>query len=300
MKVIKRAHFRGHSGAVYALTSGRSAGSVISGGADGRLIEWSVAGMKGREIAHAGGPMYTLLSHDGGPVISAGLTSGEIRQFDTESGRLIRSLSLEGRAPYALAESENLFLAGTAGGYLYGWDKESGHLLFSKKTAENSIRSILYLPGRKEWVLGASDAGIYVLSEGNFEIIKQWPAHENSVFALAHWPASHLLVSGSRDARIRFWSIDDDYRALHALPAHQFTVNDIAVNPKEAWLATAGRDKEIRIWSAQDFKLLKVINAEREGGHIHSVNALSFDPRSGLLFSAGDDRQVMAWEIGSA
>jgi WD40 repeat protein len=46
-----------------------------------------------------------------------------------------------------------------------------------------------------------------------------------------------------------------------------------------------------------NFKLLKVIDTIRLGGHIRSVNRLFWSPFADYLISVSDDRSVMVWSI---
>jgi WD40 repeat protein len=103
------------------------------------------------------------------------------------------------------------------------------------------------------------------------------------------------LLSGGRDAMLRVWDVERDF-ALHSeQPAHWFTVNHIVFSPDGQLFATASRDKTLKIWDATDFRLLKVVDTVRHGGHINSVNRLLWLP--GCLVSCSDDRTAMLWQV---
>jgi len=300
LKVKKVSHFSGHEAAIYALTAGRKPGTVIAAGADGQIVEWEAArGDEGLRVAEAGSQLFSaLMMHDGHRLL-AGRMKGDVLLLDWAGGRTALMLATGGRSVFSLAESGPRILAGTAGGFLYAWDKVSGELYGETALAGQSIRTILPVPERSEIFLASSDRHIYVLDAETLALKHRWKAHDHSVFCLLWLPGREWLVSSGRDAMLRFWDAGSAFAPVHSIPAHRLTINDLAAGAGEELLASAGRDKEVRIWSLDDFQLLKVIQAEREGGHRHSVNALHYEPHSGLLYSAGDDRQVIAWQIDS-
>ena len=77
----------------------------------------------------------------------------------------------------------------------------------------------------------------------------------------------------------------------------QFTRKDYMDIFKDISAATASRDKTMKIWDANNFKLLKVIDTVRNGGHINSVNTLRWSKYNNWLISGSDDRSIIIWEI---
>ena len=89
----------------------------------------------------------------------------------------------------------------------------------------------------------------------------------------------------------------NNYEGVFSEPGHWFTINEIVFSPDGKFTATASRDKTIKIWDANSFKLLKVIDAVRGGGHINSVNTLLWSKYNNWLISGSDDRSIIIWEI---
>jgi WD40 repeat protein len=125
--------------------------------------------------------------------------------------------------------------------------------------------------------------------------LHRWEAHRNSVFSLCLSPCGKYLLSGSRDAHLSVWLVEENYRHLHSQPAHLFTINHIVYSPDTSFFATAGRDKHVKIWDAANFKLLKVIDKEKFDGHVNSVNRLLWNEH--YLISCSDDRSLKVWKI---
>jgi WD repeat-containing protein 61 len=84
---------------------------------------------------------------------------------------------------------------------------------------------------------------------------------------------------------------------IKSIPAHEWAIYDIAYSPNSKLFATASRDKTIKIWDSKTFELLKVINKEKDRGHLNSVNKLIWSTYNNYLISAGDDRAIIIWEI---
>jgi WD40 repeat protein len=56
-------------------------------------------------------------------------------------------------------------------------------------------------------------------------------------------------------------------------------------------------DKTIKIWDAKNFKLLKVIDKSRHGGHLTAVNKIFWSNYKNRLISCSDDRSISIWEL---
>jgi WD40 repeat protein len=91
--------------------------------------------------------------------------------------------------------------------------------------------------------------------------------------------------------------LNENFKNIKSQPAHLFTINNIAFHPTEPIFATASRDKMIKIWDLNNYKLLKVIDVIKFGGHINSVNKLLWSTFNNLLISVSDDRTVIVWKI---
>jgi WD40 repeat protein len=113
---------------------------------------------------------------------------------------------------------------------------------------------------------------------------------------LSYSPDGNYLLSGGRDAFIRVWETEKEYKEIPTEAAHLQTINDIVFHPKGQIFASASRDKTIKIWDFRNFALLKVIDTVRYGGHLKSVNKLHWLDDQQLL-SCSDDRTIMSWDI---
>ena len=143
--------------------------------------------------------------------------------------------------------------------------------------------------------VGYSDHFIRIYSLEK-RLMAAWKAHENSVFSLVYSPDGKELLSGSRDARLKVWSLPD-YSLKQEVVAHLFAINHIAFNPSGDLYATGSMDKSVKLWDAKNHRLLKVIDKSRHAGHGTSVNKLLWTSYKDWLVSASDDRSVSIWNL---
>ena len=120
---------------------------------------------------------------------------------------------------------------------------------------------------------------------------------DNSVFAVEYSADGKFLWSGGRDAHLKVWDVEQMMVPIFSEPAHWFTINAIVFSPDGKYVATGSRDKTIKIWDVENLKLLKVIDATRNEGHVNSVNTLLWAKYNNWLISGSDDRSLIVWEI---
>lgn len=293
----------GHSAALYALCPAPSPGLFLSAGGDGWITAWDYADPDvGRVIAQAPSKIFALQTLTGGdnPVLIAGNMDGGLHQIFPGSPERTRNIQHHRKGVFALcADGEWVWSAGGEG-VLTRWRAEPFQSMESVHLSHVSLRCIALDPHRRRMAVGASDSHIYVLDTDTLALLHTVRgAHVPSVFALRWDPIRpDRLLSGGRDAILREWHIGpDDVRMLSEHPAHWYTVNDLAWSPDGQLLATASRDKTVKIWDSAHLRLLKVLDAQRHGGHVNSVNRLLWSPQA--LLSCGDDRTVMIWDVRS-
>jgi WD40 repeat protein len=144
--------------------------------------------------------------------------------------------------------------------------------------------------------VGYSDYCIRVFDLNSFQKKYEWIAHQNSVFTLAYSRDSKTLLSGSRDARIKTWDIENGYELKGEVAAHLYAINHLAISPDGNYFATASMDKSVKIWKAEELQLLKVVDKARHAGHGTSVNKILWINNEQLV-SAGDDRVISNWMV---
>ncbi len=292
-------HFTGHSAGIFCMDQGYSPHSVFTGAGDGVIAEWDLTGKEiTKAIARIPGNIFSLLHIAEKNLLVAGDMHGYIYFIRPGSETGYTVLHCDNKAVYDLQLSGTVTLLAACGsGTLYCIDLSSGKIIRSIPVTDKSIRHICLAPSGKTIVLACSDHLLHVLEAKELRETLVITGHENSVFCATFSPDGKKLISGSRDAHLMVWDAENDFMPMQRIPAHRFTINDIRFSPDGRLFATAGRDKHIKIWDAEHFNLLKVIDAEKFGGHINSVNKLFWSRWNNCLISCGDDRSVMVWDI---
>jgi len=299
IQVFKQAQLTGHEASVYTLAFDSSEKHFLSGGGEGWIVRWDMENPElGKLLARAQGNIYALCHLPEQELLIAGNMNGGMHWIDLQDQTKSRDIQHHQKGVFAIKVWKDKVLSLGGDGMLSQWSIKERRVVESLHLTNKSLRSIAIHPSRNELAIGASDHQIYILDADNWEIKKTIEkAHENSVFSLQYDPKGDYLWTGGRDAHLKTWEVAKDYQLVADQSAHWFTINDIAFHPKGHLLATASRDKTIKIWDAQTFKLLKVLETIRDGGHINSVNALYWSSYNNYLISCSDDRSLIIWKI---
>ncbi len=300
IKVTKVAHWIGHQGAVFALTKGENPHKILSGAGDGWVVEWDLAKPEapGKLIAKAETSIYSLLQIPDERRLVVGNRDGGVHWIDLDEPQRTQNIAQQKKGIFSIQLFDNQLFTAGGDGLLSRWNVAKGRATESIQLSNSALRSVDFCPQRNEIAVGASDGNIYLLDKttlGVNKIIQS--AHQNSIFALQFSKNKNILISGGRDAQLKSWNTEDNYKEISAQSAHWFTINSIVFHPKGHIFATASRDKMIKIWDAENFELLKVIEPIRDGGHKRSVNTLFWSEYDDLLVSGSDDFTLMVWKI---
>lgn len=293
------ARLTGHNAAIFGLTPYQEPRYLLSAAGDGWIVKWDLENPDmGKLVAKVDTQVFSLCYMPEQDRIIAGNMNGGVHWVNVNQPDQTRNIAHHQKGVYAIQAWERAIFTAGGQGVLTRWDADKGRSLESVQLSTQSLRSIALHPNGKLLAVGASDHHIYLLELPSMRMVHTlYKAHENSVFSLYFHPNGRYLLSGGRDAHLRVWDLEDGFREVSAQAAHWFTINDIAFHPKGHLFATASRDKTIKIWDAEDFKLLKVIETIRDGGHVNSVNRLYWSAHNDYLLSASDDRSIGVWRV---
>jgi WD40 repeat protein len=110
-------------------------------------------------------------------------------------------------------------------------------------------------------------------------------------------PDGKHLVTGSRDARLKFWNVESGYEKEDEIVAHMYAINHLDYSPDTKHFVTCSLDKTLKVWDASGRKLLKVVDRARHGGHVTSVNKVLWTDHQNQILSASDDRTISVWHM---
>ena len=290
--VQKIQKLEGHRDAVYALTNDSNSSNFYSSGGDGMVVQWQLGQDDGDLLVKVPNSVYALAYSNG--FLAIGHNYDGIHWVDVKTKKEVKNIHLGNSAIFDIKIKGDLIYVAMGSGELVVISIFDFSIKFRNHYSDQRLRKIFFY--KNQIFLGSSDNQIKILNE-KFEVIKNWDAHLNTVTGLA--VCDNKLISVGRDARIKFWSMDEDYSLFHEIPAHLYAINDLSLSPNKKYFATCSIDKTIKIWDTQNMRLVKVIDKQRSAGHGTSINK-TFWENDNQIVSSSDDRTLSVWAIRPA
>ncbi|MEJ0056854.1 MAG: WD40 repeat domain-containing protein [Bacteroidota bacterium] len=298
IKIQKLHTLTGHRDCVYTLQASDQPAVFFSGAGDGMIVRWDMNDPReGERIAQLPNSVYALHYVPGRDILIAGHNYEGIHLLDWHNKKEISSLKLGPSAIFDIKSSGNNCFVASGDGSVTIVDLESLNIKKRLSHSEKSARTIAINAPRGEVAVGYSDNFIRVFRLADFTLKNEWQAHTNSVFTLSYSPDFRFLLSGSRDARLKSWDVEENYRLDKEVVAHLYAINHIVFSPDSKHFVSCSLDKSIKVWQAADLTLLKVIDKARHAGHGTSVNKLLWSSFNNQLVSASDDRTISIWDV---
>lgn len=298
VQVQKLSTLAGHRDSVYALAPSAEHQHVFSAAGDGMVVLWDlVRPEEGQLIARLPNSVYAIHYLPDQDLLVAGQNYEGIHLLDWRSKKEQASMKLSSSAIFDIQHHQSDLFVAAGDGAVYVVDLATWRVKKKVQASEKSARTVAFHPGRHELAVGYSDHFIRVFDGDTYHLKREWKAHENSVFTLSYHPDGKTLVSGSRDARLKSWVVEDDYTLNKEVVAHLFAINHLAHSPDGKHFVTCSMDKSIKVWDAAELSLLKVIDKARHAGHGTSVNKLLWTSFNNQLISASDDRTLSIWGL---
>ncbi len=299
MQVEKIDTFSGHRGSVYALQAGLSPEIFYSGASDGMVVEWNLQKPDlGKGIIQLPKGIFTLALDADQQHLWVSTHLDGLHVFDLRSKQEIFQFPNPEASIFSLEILDNNILAADSAGRVFVFDLRTKKILNTFQLPGGSIRKVYALG--KDTLLVASADGMIRMIDLHGKVIQAVQAHEKTVFSLSFQLETQTLISVGKDAKVKKWSLwGGEITLLQELVGHIFPIHDVVFHPSNGLFATSSMDKTIKIWSSEPFKLLKVIDFARHGGHKNSVNKLYWSDYQDFLVSASDDKKISVWKLNS-
>lgn len=266
----------GHRDCVYSIATGRNFNEIYSAGGDGLVVHWNLKTPDlGEVIAKLESSIYAIHFVDSMNMLVVAQNFNGLHFIDPLLRKELTSLKISDNYIFDLSSHENKLFVAVGNGSVKVVDLTDFQIIKSLNHSDKSARCIAINKKQNELAVGYSDNFIRVFDLRSYALKQEWLAHENSIFTLQYHPDGNLLLSGSRDARLRVWNANEEYLKMNEIVAHMYTINHIAFSPDTKHFVTCSMDKSIKVWDSQEFKLLKVIDKARHAGHGTSVNKLT-------------------------
>lgn len=296
VEVSKLATLEGHNDCIYTVSPSGSAAEVISAAGDGMVVSWDLNKPKdGQLIVKTPNSVYALHPIVKNNSLIVGQNFEGIHEIDLSTKKETRSLKLNKKEIFDIKAYDNLICVASKSGEIFIINYNDFTIVKTLKHSTQSARCISI--GEKDFAVGYSDNKIRVYNKATFDLIQTIDAHDISVFTLNYTHDNRFLVSGSRDAHIKFWNVEQNYALEDDIAAHMYAINHITFTDDGKYLFSCSMDKSIKVWDMASRKLLKVIDKVRYAGHGTSINKLYWSQEKKQLIAASDDRTLTVWDI---
>jgi WD repeat-containing protein 61 len=301
LSVSKIAQLSGHSSGVYAIAQGHDEHTVFTGSGDQFVAEWNIEKLFPEKFSvNVGEGVYSICHIAERNLLLVGQAKGGLNIIDLKEKKEIKHFVHHKAAIFDIQYSErlNLFITASADGHLGVWNATTFDLIRNIPLCLNKIRGLDFNQDHSLLAVACGDGLIRILETDLFNEVHTLKGHvEGSVYSVKFHPNLPLLLSGGKDAYLRFWNTNKDFEQIRAIPAHNFAIYSIVFSPCGKLCATGSRDKTIKIWDAKTFDKPHRIDRIKYHGHKNSINKLFWNKNPNRLISTGDDRTVIIWEV---
>lgn len=251
-------------------------------------------------------PLSTALSPDGDRV-AIGSEDGSIRLWQVSTGQPLLTLRAHDTFIFTLRFSPDgrTLVSGSLDCTLKVWDVATGQCLQSW-TMDGPVWSLAFSPGGQWLAIGLADRDrrIYLWEWPSGKRLKTLIGHSGQASALLFIPSalafngssdrlsSWRLVSGSHDATLRIWDLDQG-TCLKTLSDHTGLIFSVRLHPQGDRFATASYDHSIKVWT------LTGECSQTLTGHTAEVISVDFSADGQLIASASCDHTIRLWDTAS-
>jgi len=255
--------------------------------------------------------VVTCLQYDDDKIIS-GSDDHCINVYDTNTGKLRKTMGDHEGGVWALQYVGNTLVSGSTDRTVRVWDIERGvctHVFSGHTSTVRCLQIVMpelidgrMQPSRPVIVTGSRDSTLKVwclpdpvkdepfLTYNPVNPVNPWfmhtlTGHTQSVRAIA--ARGNLLVSGSYDNSMRLWNIETG-RLIHLMEGHTQRVYSVVLDIDNRRCMSGSMDSTVRIWSLDDGSCLNVLE-----GHSILVGLLHLTPNH--LVSAAADSTLRIW-----
>jgi WD40 repeat protein len=111
-----------------------------------------------------------------------------------------------------------------------------------------SIRDLAYAPDGEYLAVALTGSPFFwLIQDGDVHSPQVLEGHAFRVNSLDFSPDSQLIVSGSRDATLRIWSVEAG-ESIEILRGHADGVNTVAFSPDGSLIGSGSEDDTVILW----------------------------------------------------
>lgn len=118
-------------------------------------------------------------------------------------------------------------------------------------------------------------------------------AQNHAVKTVAVTPDGQFAISGSRDATLKIWSLENK-KETKTLVGHTLAIKSVAVTPDGRFAVSGSEDTTLKVWD-----LSSGFEKATFAGHTLPVNSVAVTPDGRLVVSGSEDATLQVWDLKS-
>jgi WD40 repeat protein/serine/threonine protein kinase len=222
-----------------------------------------------------------------------GLSTGEVRIWDSINGRLLHTSRVSGKA-HRLAfrpDGKCLALADMDGRILVR-DADSGKDLLQLTPHTQLVSAVAFSPNGQLLASASWDETIQIHQGATGKVMRVIrPIDGGRLQCLAFHPDGSRLATGGWDGAVRIWNVQTGEQ-VQVLSEHKTTVSGVAFSPDGKLLASVASNGNLRLWDLASGHFIQSATA-RSG----AVLSNAFSPDGRYMAYSGGDGTVRVWDI---
>jgi mono/diheme cytochrome c family protein len=155
------------------------------------------------------------------------------------------------------------------------------------------ITALRALPDGRQVLLAdgqVAESGIVrVVDVPGGEIVRSWPAHDDTIFAMALSGDGKLLATAGGDKLVKLWDVGAGTVSAK-LEAHSTQVLSLGFNPDSSQLVTGGADRQLKVWDVKTRE-----NTTALASQTTAFNAVLWSAAGPAVFAVTDDGSLLRY-----
>jgi WD40 repeat protein/Flp pilus assembly protein TadD len=256
----------------------------------------------GEEIATFDtGQNYAIAYSPSGTIFATGGGNGNIKLWNTEDGRLLKTLKGHKTIVWTLAFSANgqKLISGSFDKTAKIWDIQA-LLLNEFNNAGSEYNSVKFSPNNRTFAFANYDGDVEIWSV-NGKLVQKLRINQEDALEVAGIDfinKGDTIVTAGMDGKLRFWNASSG--RLDTTVSHGDKIRTVCVSPDGKQIITAGSDNKINVWQIDINKKTnqKVIKLKQTlTDHDKPIVASAFSPNGKHFVTSETDGTFIIWSL---
>jgi WD domain, G-beta repeat len=235
----------GHSNWIQALVLTEDGLRAYSSGLDKQVLAWNLATGEGLPFqVNAENAVTSLLLAKQEEHLLAGTTDGQIKIWDSRSGKFLTSWFAHEGGVHSLAATERLLASAGEDGIARLWDGLTGSGIRQFVGHAGRVTRIAIDPIGEKLITTGIDRTVRIWEVATGNLLNTLVGHERAINCMTLSPDGRSIITGSDDKTIKIWQLSNG-RLINNLYGHNTPVLSVAVGGNTL---VSGGYGEMRIW----------------------------------------------------